>query len=219
MSSQILNTNYSTINVDGIFIIHYKPLKNRIEFIENYFIKNNITNYYEVRDIYQRENLTDELRHKYCKEPHRMNPAQICITIEHIETYKEIIKRDKDGWYLILEDDATFCPNFVNIINDYLKDVPEDAEYLDISDYNIRGYNPNPVGKWTKLPTTRTNIGYLVKKKTCEKLLQTIIPFDIEIDHHLNRQIKIHDLNVYHIDEPIIIIGSYGSSYSIGSQM
>lgn len=200
------------MNIPYIYIIHYKPLINRRKYIENYFNSNQITNY-EFRDHYQRENLTKELAEFYCTKP--LTPPYICITIEHIETYKEIIKQNFDGWVLILEDDAIFCDNFINRINEYLDYVPADADYLDISDYLIRFYIPNPQGKWTKLPHTRTNIGYLIKRQTCEKILQTIIPFNEGIDHELNKQIKLHNLNVYHIDEPLILIGHhYGSSHS-----
>ena len=51
--------------------------------------------------------------------------------------------------------------------------------------------------------------------KSCTKLLNTIIPFESPIDHELNKQIKIHNINVYWSGESLVSQGSsiYGSSY------
>lgn len=204
-------------NIEKIYIVHYKPLEDRKNYLTKYFRDHNITNY-EFRDLYQRENLTKEQIQTYFRNTKcNLNAAQICITIEHVEIYKKIIEANKDGWYLILEDDAVFCDNFADRLNEYLREMPIDTDYLDISDFLIRHYNPNPIGKWTKIPTTRTNTAYLINKKTCEKLLPTIIPFHDAIDHELNDQIKMHNLNVYHVDHPLVYIGNYKMSYSYGN--
>ena len=196
--------------VNKIFIVHYKPLENRKKYLDKYLIDNNIKNY-EYRTLFQRETLTEETREKYFKL-NDLNNAQICITIEHIEIYKKIIELGIDGWYLIIEDDAHFCHDFIKKINDYLKIVPEDAEYLDIGDYNHSWIDIKE--KWNKFPFTRTNLGYLIKKSTCEKIIKTIIPFTKAIDHELNKQFVLHNLNVYHVDNPLILNGNYGSSYT-----
>ena len=83
-----------TNKIEKIFIIHYKPLLERKQYLINYFINNNITNY-EFRDLYQRENLSKEIKEKYFKLDN-LNLPQICITIEHIETYREIINDNKN---------------------------------------------------------------------------------------------------------------------------
>ena len=142
-----------TNKIEKIFIIHYKPLLERKQYLINYFINNNITNY-EFRDLYQRENLSKEIKDKYFKLDN-LNPAQICITIEHIETYRQIINDNKNTnkWYLILEDDAIFCDNFIDKINEYLKVIPDDAEYLDICDY----FQIDSNNMWVLKDFTRTN--------------------------------------------------------------
>ena len=74
--------------ISKIFVIHYKPLNDRRSYIENYFKNNNIINY-EFREKYQREDLTEELKNVYFKL-NNLSPAQICITVEHIETMKHL---------------------------------------------------------------------------------------------------------------------------------
>lgn len=196
------------INVSKIYIIHYNKLVNRKNYLINYFNQNNIKNY-DFRELYQRENLTNEIKDKYFKL-NNLNSSQICITIEHIETYREIVNTsiNDDDWYLILEDDAIFCDDFVNQLNKYLLDVPKDAEYLDISDFFII----NSQDMWVRNNATRTNCAYLINKKTCSKLLPTIIPFEKAIDHELNKQMKLHDIKTYWSNKSLVHHGS-GTNY------
>jgi hypothetical protein len=194
--------------IQKIYVIHYNPLVKRKEFILNYFNNNGITNY-EIRNKFQREDLTPELKEKYFKL-NNLNSAQLCITIEHIETYREIINTiDENKWALILEDDSIFTDNFISNINKYMTNVPADAEYLDISDYR----KINSPNMWDRNMHTRTNCAYLINKKTCEKLLKTIIPFKYAIDHELNTQFKLHNINVYWSNLSLIVQGSGNNSY------
>tara|TARA_A100001015_G_C14729249_1_gene609150 strand:- start:73 stop:687 length:615 start_codon:yes stop_codon:yes gene_type:complete len=200
-----------TLNVSNIFVIHYKLLKDRKEYIEDYFNKKNITNYIFCQD-YQREELTEELKNKYTYVKN-LSPAQICITIEHIEVYKKIIENNISGWCLILEDDALFTNNFIYDLNEILDIIPNDADYIDICTELIDKTQTNTI---YKTPITKTCCSYLIKKETCEKILETIIPFEFAIDHELNKQIKIHNLNVYHSRKGLVNHGSckkYSSSY------
>lgn len=201
-----------TNKIEKIYIIHYKPLVERKQYLINFFYNNNITNY-QFRDLYQRENLSQELKEQYFKL-NNLNPAQICITIEHIETYREIINDNKNTnkWYLILEDDVIFCDNFINKINEYLEVIPDDAEYLDICDYKIINSN----SMWVLNNVTRTTCAYLINKNTCEKLIKTIIPFEKAIDHELNKQFNINNIKCYWSNLSLIFHGSfnmYKSSY------
>jgi len=198
----------SGINVSKIYIIHYNKLVERKDYLINCFYKNNIHNFV-FRELYQRENLTNEISNKYFKLTN-LTYAQICITIEHIETYREIVNTstNDNDWYLILEDDAVLCNNFVNILNKYLEYIPKDAEYLDISDY-VKINSPE---MWVRNYATRTTCAYLINKKTCSKLLTTIVPFEKAIDHELNKQFSLHDIKTYWSNLSLVHHGS-GSNY------
>ena len=206
------------INVKKIYIIHYDELVRRKIYLEEFFKKNNIENF-EFRNLYQREKLTTEICEKYFALKN-LTPAQICITIEHIETYNDIVSNtstNDDDWFLILEDDAIFCSNFIDILNIHLENIPKDAEYLDISDYmSVAMLGINPQDKWVRTNNTRTNVSYLINKKACSKLLTTIIPFEKAIDHELNKQFALHDMKVYWSSMSLVHHGSdsnYASSY------
>ncbi len=195
--------------INKIYIIHYNKLVDRKKYIIDYFNNNNILNY-EFRNLYQRENLTNDLRDNYFKL-NNLTDAQICITIEHIETYKEIVNNGSyDKWYLILEDDAIFCENFLVLFNEYMSNIPLDAEYLDICDY----FKIDSENMWERKYTTRTNCSYLINKRACEKILNTIIPFEKAIDHELNKQMDIHNIKTYWSNISLI---KHGSSYNYSS--
>jgi hypothetical protein len=198
----------SEINVSKIYIIHYNKLVDRKNYLTYFFNKNNINNF-EFRELYQREKLTNEISDKYFKLKN-LNSAQICITIEHIETYREIVNNsvNDNDWYLILEDDAVLCKDFVNLLNKYLENIPKDAEYLDISDY----FTINSQDMWVRKYSTRTNCAYLINKRTCSKLLTTIIPFEKAIDHELNKQFELHNIKTYWSNLSLVHHGS-GSNY------
>lgn len=195
--------------INKIYIIHYNKLVERKNYLIHFFNKNNITNY-EFRELYQRDTLTTEVTDNYFKL-NNLNSAQICITIEHIETYREIVNNcsNENGWYLILEDDTIFCDNFIEKLNNHMDNIPNDSEYLDISDYFVINSN----NMWERKNTTRTTSAYLVNKKTCETILSTIIPFEYAIDHELNKQFKIHDTKTYWSSESLTHHGS-GSNYN-----
>jgi hypothetical protein len=65
---------------------------------------------------------------------------------------------------------------------------------------------------WVRNYSTRTNCAYLINKKTCSKLLQTIIPFEKAIDHELNKQFELHDIKTYWSNVSLVHHGS-GSNY------
>jgi GR25 family glycosyltransferase involved in LPS biosynthesis len=190
-------------SVKTIFVVHYKQLIDRKKYITDYFKKNGITNY-EFRDYYQRENITKETMDKY-SDTNDLPVVFKCVAIEHIEIYKEIVNRyDDDDWCLIVEDDAIFCENFPSVFGAYMENKPSDAEYLDLSDY----YTVETDLLWYKHNTTKTVCGYVIKKSTCKKILSTIIPLRIPIDHEMNNQIQIHNLNMYWSGKPLIHHGS-----------
>jgi len=214
-----------TNKIDKVYVVHYTPLVERKNYMLNFLNSSNITNY-EFRSLYQREQLTEEL-YKQSYKLHNtvtMKPAVVCITLEHIEIYKNIIQNDFDNWCLILEDDCIFNNDFIEKMNFFMDNVPTDAEYLDINDWNF-DYNSFDylstvdVNKlWEPKKTTRTTGSYLIRKSLCLKLVKTIIPFKNAIDNELNEQVKIHDIKLYWSIFPLVInggsrIGIYRSSY------
>jgi GR25 family glycosyltransferase involved in LPS biosynthesis len=196
--------------IDKIYIVHYKPLVERKQFLINQFKINNIENY-EFCEDYSRDNTSWDTMNQYFKG-NNLTPAQICITIAHIEIYKRIIN-EGHKMCLILEDDAILCNNFSQIFNNYIEKLPDDIDLAFLND-GCGLHAPNITNDiiWYLTKYSRTCCSYLITNIACQKLIDTIIPFKLAIDHELNRQIDLHNLKVYWC-EPTIITDGSGTKY------
>jgi GR25 family glycosyltransferase involved in LPS biosynthesis len=104
-----------------------------------------------------------------------------------------------------LEDDAILLDNFYNNLNSYLTALPDDIDMAFLHDgcgFHAKNIKDNQI--WYREKYSRTCCSYLITKDACEKISKTIIPMSTGIDHELNKQIDIHNLNVYWC-EPVII--------------
>ncbi len=200
--------------IDWIYIVHYKPLTERKEYLSRKFSEYGITNYTFFEE-YDRNTTPREVMNSYFKL-NNLTPAQICITIAHIEIYRLMIEKGHRS-ILILEDDAIFGDSFIDKFNTYMSCAPADYEMLFLNDgcqQHAAGITPDKI--WYNGPHTRTCCAYVITRAACEKLLPTIIPFTKAIDHELNKQMIDHSLIVYWCEPTIITDGSgikYPASY------
>jgi GR25 family glycosyltransferase involved in LPS biosynthesis len=201
--------------IDKIFVIHYSPLTERKEHLTAEFRKYGIANY-EFFEEYNRNTVSRELMSRYYKL-HRLTPAQICISIAHIEIYRQMVEKNYSR-VLILEDDALLADNFLEKFNHYMTVVPSDFDMLFLNDgCGMHAPHVTPEKIWYLRPSTRTCCSYIISKAACEKILPTIIPFTKVIDHELNTQIALHKLHVYWCEPTIVSDGSetcYAKSYT-----
>jgi GR25 family glycosyltransferase involved in LPS biosynthesis len=197
--------------IDKIFIIHYPKLAERKQYLLDIFKQYNITNY-EFYEENSRDTIKPEKIDMYLKKGVRMRIPHICITISHIEIYKKIIENDYK-MCLILEDDAILCANFIEQFNNYINVLPNDFELGFIN--SGCGLHAKTIENtiWYKEYRTRTCCGYIITNTACKKLLTTIIPFRDAIDHELNRQILIHNIQTYWC-EPVLINDGSGREYN-----
>jgi GR25 family glycosyltransferase involved in LPS biosynthesis len=206
--------------IDKVYIVHYAPLENRRHFLTKMLEDNDITNYEFITD-YDRNNTSKEVMDIYFKG-NSLVPAQICITISHLEIYKKIINNNYN-LVLILEDDAILNSNFKSNLNMYCENLPNDFEIGFLNDGC--GYHANDIKKdiyWYPKNYTRTCCSYLITKGCCEKLVKSSIPFHEVIDFELNTQIKNQNLGCYWAEPTIVTDGSehqYGQSYKRFNQL
>lgn len=107
----------------------------------------------------------------------------------HVRTWKHIAE-NKLGWSLILEDDAHFHPQFMELFSKYWKHVPNNAKII------FPGYcAPDHVEKSPKLVIDNGVMclqGYMLSwegaQYLLDKLLPMELPVDIEIVEHFRRR-------------------------------
>ena len=108
-----------------IFIVHYKPLKERKEYIDSFLSNTSLP--YEYSTKFTRDNIDEsffsdnieDINYKNSITTTPVPPDHLNITkpikanmLEHLEIYRKIIKEDLD-YALVLEDDAVFIDNFI----------------------------------------------------------------------------------------------------------
>jgi GR25 family glycosyltransferase involved in LPS biosynthesis len=200
--------------INNTYIVHYAPLTDRKERLTNELMIHGITEYDFITE-YDRNTTSPELMKQYFKLDN-LTPAQICITISHIEIYRKIVDNNFK-LCLILEDDAILDVNFKEKLDLYLKNLPDDFDIGFLNDgCGFHADNINDTQIWYKKSYSRTCCSYLITYDTCKRLLESIIPFNLAIDHELNTQISNLKLNTYWAEPTIVTDGSgkiYTSSY------
>jgi len=194
--------------VDHIFVVHYSPLVERKEYLTKKFNELNITNY-TFYEEYNRNTTSQETMDSYFKLKN-LNPAQICITIAHLEIYKKIMSEGYSTC-LILEDDARLCDDFKNKLESYMTSLPKDFNLAFINDgCGLHATNIVPDKIWYNKNISRTCCAYIINKKTCELLVKTAIPFTFAIDAEINKQVIDNNLIIYWCEPTIVSDGSVG---------
>lgn len=201
--------------IPKIFIIHYKPLIQRKQYLLNEFQKYNFKNF-EFIESFQRETVDMNELNSFFTNPEKLNHTQKCITAAHIDVYKKIVENNIQN-AIIIEDDVIFQNNFDNKLFEYLKCIPEDYDMALINFYShCRITNPVEGQIWYSSKYTKTVCGYIITKSCCEKILGTL-PFKEQIDWELNNTISTQNLKCYWCHPELLIHGSdyyYNVSYS-----
>jgi GR25 family glycosyltransferase involved in LPS biosynthesis len=204
-----------------VYVIHYKKLVERKANILRQFDRFGITDY-EFIDIDRSEIDNYEIT-KYFDRNHLV-PAQIAITLSHIEAYKRIVDNNYEE-ALILEDDAIMSDDFGEIFQRYLNELSIEPYY----DMLFLGDGCNlhmPVHKqikgkhiyhkciessyWGGDGATKCVDSYLVSNSCAKKICEYVA--DIErkpiivgtIDHWLNYVIKCYDMVIFWAEPTIV---------------
>lgn len=202
-----------------IFVIHYRKLIERKEYIIKQFLKNNITDY-EFIDIDR-----DELNNYNTSFFGNIitNPGK-AVFLSHMKAYIEIAEKYENA--LILEDDAILCDDFINKLNKYLTQLPQDYDMLFIGgsfDYHIENdkifpdkyiYDKSLYNITNNCEgVTRCCDSYMVSKKCAFTLINYIINtkyyINSHIDIYLNEVAKNIILKIYWAEPTIVIQGSF----------
>jgi len=198
-----VNTNIT------VYIIHYKKLKQRKEFMIQQCKKNNLK--YEFIEIDRDELKTED---KVIFSPNYSN-ALSAIFLSHLEAYHKIIEKNEPA--LILEDDAILSYDFVYRLNKYMKELPNDYDMLFIGNgcnHHIHPYfvvdNKSVYKRNNGEFLTRCTDSYVLSPTGCKKIIQFIKEKISEpIDIWLNQL----DANVYWAEPTIVQQGTQNGTF------
>ena len=211
-----------------IFIIYYKKLIERKQFILQQFKVNNITNFEFVeidRDQLGSQNI-DFFDSNYSN-------SQIAITLSHFYSYKQIANEkidnaDNEDTYdsaLILEDDVILSENFMDKLNIYMSQLPTNFDMLFIGDgcnLHIEKHklipNKNIYEKclyptsWGGDGASRCTDSYIVSNKCAKQICKYInnlkVKINLPIDWWINVASRENNFNVYWAEPTICTQGT-----------
>ena len=217
--------NITLKNNIKIFIIHYKKLTDRKEFMINQFKRENITNY-EFITIDRDELIETDL----IKFQQHFSKPLIANFLSHLFVYKQI-ENNNFEYNLILEDDAILCHNFNKIVHTYIKQFSTNYDAIFIGNgCNIKEHhivsskiiqNCN-VYKYDGDNKCKCTDSYFVSKKGAKYIINYFNNLEIKInnpiDWFLNKPLE--SLNVYWCEPTLVkqgtIIGLFNSSIGNG---
>jgi hypothetical protein len=225
-----------------IFIVHYKPLKDRKEYIDSFLSKTNLP--FEYSTEVTRDNINysyfsteySDIQRKNERTTTPVTPGDytptkpiMANTLEHLVIYKKIIKEDLD-FGLVLEDDAVFVDNFESRIEEIINNLPDVWDTIfatngcenrpDIKnsdDFVEQGlfYESLEKKSWT-------GGAYFIKNDTAKNFLDNIKPIVYPPDFEITYLQNLLDSKVYWLGDPIVYEGSNpvsGKYYKYGSSV
>ncbi|WP_062307180.1 glycosyltransferase family 25 protein [Polynucleobacter sinensis] len=154
--------------------------------------------------------------------PRQLTFGEIACTASHFYIYEQYLRNGKEGWVVVLEDDAIFECDLTEEISGILKEVPDrvDAIFIgggyhhDAVSLTVGGYK-NFIIKHH--PATNTAVGYMLRKSIVEAIMEDFTNFDMPIDFELAYLLMIKNALVMHLNPYLISEGSkfhYQSSIS-----
>jgi GR25 family glycosyltransferase involved in LPS biosynthesis len=219
-----------------IYIIHYKELIERRKYLEEQLLKYNMKfifideydrntlNMNECNIIYNKNLWPERVLNLYnCDiESRDLKISEICNSISHLKSFELISKSDYE-YGIILEDDVILPNNFNVKIDNIIKKLPSDFDFLFFGNsYTLEQLDISNCSKsikiddnlYKKIPgKTRTVDGYIIKKEYANKMLNEIKEICLPFDFELNYFFKKLNTNVYWHHPGIIFQGSQMGIY------
>lgn len=205
-----------------IYLTHYLPLKERLEFMNMQFKNLNMD-----VELVTVEPTDDDIRNLFCTDvktsklsairPYPLCKSEMSLAFKHYYIYNDIVEKRHDV-VLILEDDAILHKNFVQLVEETLKEVPSNWDFIFLGS-GWSETQPN----WTKVankslykkehPAARCTDSYMLNFSSAYRLLKTLTPMHGPIDWELDRHMQAYGMNVYWRDPPIVKQGSQIGQY------
>lgn len=213
------------LNVDNVYVCHYKKLKERKLSILEQFKQERIYKYEFVEKFDKNEWNIEEIEKEYPKvfkewkkgmESYDDNAqnSERSLALKHAFILKDIFKNQYQTT-LVLEDDVTLCDDFVNYCNFFMSQLPEDWDIAWVGSC-LNLHEPNIEGQYVYKTDrgSRCTHAFLVSKSMVNKVIDNVSDINLPSDHFYNYLIEKFKLNNYWF-EPSLAIQSLDFCSSI----
>jgi mannosyltransferase OCH1-like enzyme len=199
---------HSKLNVDNIYICHYKKLEERKQSILEQLKEQKIYTYEFVDNFDKTEWNIKEIEKEYPKvfkdwkrgldsyDDNAQN-SERSLALKHASILKNIFKNQYEA-SLILEDDVTLCDNFIEYCNYFISQLPNNWDVAWIGSC-LNLHEPTVEGKYVYKTSrgSRCTHAFLVSKYMVNKVIDCISDINLPSDHFYNYLIQRFNLNNY----------------------
>lgn len=213
------------LNVDQVYICHYKKLKDRKQSILDQFKEERIYRYEFVENFDKNEWSIQEIEKNYPKvfkewkkglESYDENSqnSERSLALKHEFILKDIFKNQYNAT-LILEDDVTLCDDFIGYCNLFMSQLPNDWDIAWVGSC-LNLHEPNVENQYVYKTNkgSRCTHAFLVSKSMVNKVIDCVSDINLPSDHFYNYLIEKFKLNNYWF-EPSLAIQSLDFCSSI----
>jgi inositol phosphorylceramide mannosyltransferase catalytic subunit len=196
------------LNVDNVYICHYKKLEERKKSILEQFKEEKIYAYEFVENFDKTEWNIKEIEKEYPKvfkdwkkglESYDDNAqnSERSLALKHASILKNIFKNQYKA-SLILEDDVTLCNNFIEYCNYFISQLPDDWDIAWVGSC-LNLHEPTVEDKYVYKTSrgSRCTHAFLVSKSMVNKVIDYISDINLPSDHFYNYLIQKFNLNNY----------------------
>lgn len=188
----------SLIDVDHVYICHYKKLVDRkIKVLEQLDLFK-ITNFSFV-ELFDKDNWDEsDILKKYPKiNDTNMTPAEKSLALKHAWIVQDMHEKKYDS-ILVLEDDVVLCENFVQQFNHYKKQLPKDWDIGWVgSCFNLREPEIPGLNVYKTDRGSRCTHAYILSEQFAKKIIIEIKNINLVSDCYYNHIVKQFNLNNY----------------------
>lgn len=204
------------LNVDNVYICHYKKLKDRKKSILDQFKEERIYRYQFIENFDKNEWNVEEIEREYPKvfkewkkgldyyDEDSQN-SERSLALKHAFILKDIFNNQYKS-SLILEDDVTLCDDFINYCNLFMMQLPDNWDIAWVGSC-LNLHEPSIEGKYVYKTTrgSRCTHAFLVSKSMVDKVINYIPELNLPADHFYNYLIEKFNLNNYWFEPSLAI--------------
>jgi GR25 family glycosyltransferase involved in LPS biosynthesis len=224
------------LNVDQIYICHYKKLKERKESLLDQFREEKIYRYEFVENFDKTEWNINEIEKEYPKvfkewkkglESYDENSqnSERSLALKHAFILKDIFKKQYQAT-LILEDDVILCDDFVNYCNLFMSQLPDNWDIVWVGSC-LNLHEPSVESQYVYKTDrgSRCTHAFLVSKSMVNKVIDCVSDINLPSDHFYNYLIEKFKLNNYWFEPSLAnqsleykseISGNYWNEFIVG---
>jgi GR25 family glycosyltransferase involved in LPS biosynthesis len=156
--------------------------------------------------------------------PQALSPAAVCVSLTHRLAWRKIVQ-SRAEWAMVAEDDIIFREGSLAYLTHLMRQLPEDAEYIDIAGgckLAPRSDNRRVNDHFFAIdpPRDRTVCAALIRRSFAQQLLDLELPICLPIDWELTVAFSKLGTKVYWVEPTVFGHGSdmnlYPSSTSQG---